>query len=289
MAFVTNNESPLIESPELVFDINRITNILIKDQRFNIKAYKGKKGVEYDYEQLGALTYLLSISINTSAWTYASTPAAEAISSSTEMTQPTKTMITTSTAPAAATEKEQKYNQKIDKLSETIKRIFTSIEDSGASHLRRTQAKEELEALHYRIVYSIRTKPPPKKNLFDAFAITDTNNTTGGIGGWKGDGQSRSFIDRFLARNRIGGGENGESGGGDKNGNGNGNGNEDNVVDMDVDVDLNQDQDQGGNKDVDVDMNGSRHDNVNGDDKKGKEDDNFSVVNGEEVEFAISS
>ena len=44
-----------------------------------------------------------------------------------------------------------------------IKKIFTSIEDSGVSHLKRTLAKEGLEALHYRVLYSVRSKPQPRR------------------------------------------------------------------------------------------------------------------------------
>lgn len=54
----------------------------------------------------------------------------------------------------------------MDALADRIRKIFTAIEDSGVSHLKRTLAKEGLEALHYRVLYSVRSKPPPKKPLF---------------------------------------------------------------------------------------------------------------------------
>ena len=159
IAFLTSDMGPLTEPQETLFDLRRITAVLVGDQRFNIKAYKMKRNNQYDYEELAATTTLLNVAIN--PWTNKS----EAV-----------------------------FNQDVDQLADRIKRIFTSIEDSGASHLRRTQAKEELEALHYRIVYSVRTKPPPKKSIFGVFESG---------GGWQGDHRTASFLDGFLSRAKV--------------------------------------------------------------------------------------
>ena len=125
----------------------------------------------YDYEELAATTVLLNISIATY-----NTPL------STSMDEPS-------------------FNADVDRLADRIKKLFTSIEDSGASHLRRTQAKAGLEALHYRLVYSVRTRPPPKKSMFGAH--------DGVGGGWQGDHRSSSFLEKFLK-----GKKGGDSGGG---------------------------------------------------------------------------
>ncbi|KAI9887930.1 MAG: hypothetical protein M1823_000319 [Watsoniomyces obsoletus] len=61
---------------------------------------------------------------------------------------------------------EQEYNQEIDILATQIKGMFTRISDTGASHMTRTEAKEVLNRVYYRLIYSVRTKPRPKKNLF---------------------------------------------------------------------------------------------------------------------------
>lgn len=121
-------------------DLNMIINLL-KDQRFNIKLYKGKGNPEYDYGELSAVTALLNIAID-SGWSALAFPTREA---------------------------ERKFNADVDRLADRVKKIFVSIQDSGASHLKRTLAKEALETLHYRIVYSVRSKPPPKITLLGDF------------------------------------------------------------------------------------------------------------------------
>lgn len=140
VAFLTQDPSPLTEPPEKVLDLKRLTMLLIRDERFQMKAYKGKG--DYDYGQLSAITMLLNVAVDSSLLDLKYNDA----------------------------ECENDFNAAIDKLAAQIKRIFSSIEDSGASHLKRMLAKEALEALHYRIVYSVRSRPPPKKNLFKTYA-----------------------------------------------------------------------------------------------------------------------
>ncbi|KAA8643471.1 uncharacterized protein ATNIH1004_010240 [Aspergillus tanneri] len=137
LSFVLSDPAPLTETPDTMLYLRRIIDLL-KDRRFDIKRYKGKNQAEYDYGELGAITFLLNTIVD-SGWS--------------GMNFSTK-------------EVKRQFNSEIDTLADRIKKIFTSIEDSGASHLKRTLAKEALEALHYRIVYSVRTKPPPKKSIF---------------------------------------------------------------------------------------------------------------------------
>ena len=61
---------------------------------------------------------------------------------------------------------EKAFNDSIDALAAKIKSMFMQIIDSGAANMRRTEAKEVLEGLHSRLVYAVRTKPPPKKMIF---------------------------------------------------------------------------------------------------------------------------
>jgi hypothetical protein len=61
---------------------------------------------------------------------------------------------------------ERHFNHQVDILAERVKSIMTSIADTGASHMRRTEAKEALNALHFRLLYAVRTKPRPKKSVF---------------------------------------------------------------------------------------------------------------------------
>jgi hypothetical protein len=68
------------------------------------------------------------------------------------------------TFPDPATERA--FNHQVDILAERVKSIITSIADTGASHMRRTEAKEALNALHFRLLFGVRTKPRPKKSVF---------------------------------------------------------------------------------------------------------------------------
>jgi hypothetical protein len=61
---------------------------------------------------------------------------------------------------------EKEFNAAIDKLASQLKTNFSSMKECGASHLKRMLAKGALETLHYRLVYSVRSKPPPKKTPF---------------------------------------------------------------------------------------------------------------------------
>jgi len=58
------------------------------------------------------------------------------------------------------------FNEDVDSLSSKIKSMFSDIIDTGASHMKRTEAKEVLEGFQRRLEYSIRTKPKPKKSIF---------------------------------------------------------------------------------------------------------------------------
>lgn len=51
-------------------------------------------------------------------------------------------------------------------LAQKINAMFASIVDTGASHMKRTDAKEVLEAFHSRLLYAVRTEPKPKSMMF---------------------------------------------------------------------------------------------------------------------------
>ncbi|KAL9103640.1 MAG: hypothetical protein Q9163_001335 [Psora crenata] len=68
--------------------------------------------------------------------------------------------------PTMTAVEERAFNDSIDALAAKIKSMFMQIIDSGASNLRRTEAKEVLEGLHSRLLYAVRTRPPPRKNIF---------------------------------------------------------------------------------------------------------------------------
>lgn len=102
---------------------------------------------DYDYGELSATCVLLDVVINTGLYDLGDKQVDTA----------------------------KEFDAAIDQLAAQIKKIFSSIEDTGASHLKRMLAKEALEALHYRVIYSVRSKPPPKKTLFQSHARENGN------------------------------------------------------------------------------------------------------------------
>jgi len=58
------------------------------------------------------------------------------------------------------------FNRDIDLIAANLKVMFTQIIDSGLSNIRRTEAKEVLEATYARLVFAVRTKRPPKTSIF---------------------------------------------------------------------------------------------------------------------------
>lgn len=137
VAFLLKDPTPLSEPPEKVLDLKRLAMFLVRDERFHLKLWKGKD--DYDYGELIAIAMLLEIVLN--SFPYDS----ECVT-------------------------EQEFNKTIDNLALQIKKIFSSIENKGASHLKRLAAKDVLEALHYRVIFSVRSKPPPKKTPFKTLA-----------------------------------------------------------------------------------------------------------------------
>ncbi|KAI9711505.1 MAG: hypothetical protein M1820_002068 [Bogoriella megaspora] len=58
------------------------------------------------------------------------------------------------------------FNQGIDEIANEVTRVHNRIVDTGASHMKRTEAKNALERLKYRLEFAVRTKRRPKKNVF---------------------------------------------------------------------------------------------------------------------------
>ena len=69
-------------------------------------------------------------------------------------------------SPESAKEDKAAFDRDVDILATKIRAMFTQIIDTSASHMKRTEAKEILEAFHSRLLFAVRTRPPPKKKVF---------------------------------------------------------------------------------------------------------------------------
>jgi hypothetical protein len=63
--------------------------------------------------------------------------------------------------------REETFNQEIDILGARIKMIWSSINDGGTAFISRSEAKEVMESVRYRLTYAVRTKQKPKESVFD--------------------------------------------------------------------------------------------------------------------------
>ncbi|EGC49093.1 conserved hypothetical protein [Histoplasma capsulatum var. duboisii H88] len=127
-----------------LFDLPSLTKYLKHDLRFNTNMRSNGSNDQFNFWELHALTSILDIAIDSGT-----------------------------TIPSFVNENgdvdrgaEHQFNAAIDDLADCIKAIFSAIRDSGASHLRRSETRERLQALYYRLTYGVRTKPRPPKQWF---------------------------------------------------------------------------------------------------------------------------
>lgn len=98
---------------------------------------------------------------------------------------------------------ENTFNAQVDDLADKIRDMFTSIADAGASHMKKTEAKDALQALHNRILFAVRTRVRRKKHVFDQsekFVANQRLNEAEYIG-QESDG--RDFMRRFLKKPEL--------------------------------------------------------------------------------------
>ena len=93
--------------------------------------------------------------------------------------------------PFPSKESEIDFNRSIDALSQQITTLHNGIVDTGASHMKRTEAKNALERLKFRLEFSVRTKPKPKKNVFGDLV---------GRSNLDGHGQDADVMTKFLGK-----------------------------------------------------------------------------------------
>lgn len=84
-------------------------------------------------------------------------------------------------------EDEHDFDHNVDLLSEQVDAIWTSITDSGASHMNRTEAKNSLDAFIRRLKHAVRLRPTAKISVFGE-SVFDQDQLAKGS----------EFMNRFL-------------------------------------------------------------------------------------------
>lgn len=156
LAFFFEDPSYLSKAPQDLLNLDTVTDHLLR-RAFDIK-------VDTDYAQLAARISILDIGID------------HGISSVDMCDLPN----------------EASFNREVDSLAKQIKAMFTGLIDSGASHMSRTEAKEVLRIVHYRLIYAVRTIQEPKSSLFGSV-------TTGQQGGTQ---HNTKAIAEYLSHSR---------------------------------------------------------------------------------------
>ncbi|KAL8654358.1 MAG: hypothetical protein Q9210_001553 [Variospora velana] len=59
------------------------------------------------------------------------------------------------------------FDKGVDTVAQKIKAMFNQINDTGAAHMKRTDAKQSLESFHSTLVYAVRTKQKAKGGIWD--------------------------------------------------------------------------------------------------------------------------
>jgi hypothetical protein len=62
---------------------------------------------------------------------------------------------------------ENNFNANVDALGARIRDICYSINDAGAAFISRIDAKEVMEGVRHRLIYTVRTRTKPKQGVFD--------------------------------------------------------------------------------------------------------------------------
>jgi len=89
------------------------------------------------------------------------------------------------------------FNRSVDRLADAVRATFISIVDTGASHMSRTEAKDVLQALYWRLLYSVRTEVRPKKNIFDPKTGKTRDGET-----MRAEERGRDFLKNFLGKQK---------------------------------------------------------------------------------------
>ncbi|TRX98401.1 hypothetical protein FHL15_000475 [Xylaria flabelliformis] len=114
--------------------------------------FKSTNRVDFDYERLRALTTLLDIVIDRADFMRPTTTTTNGTSAISEGDLPNP-------EDAAA---EQKFNAEVDLLAARVKVIHDRIRDKAS----RKNVKLSLLGLEKRLKYAVRTRPPPRREIF---------------------------------------------------------------------------------------------------------------------------
>jgi hypothetical protein len=142
MCFFFNDVSYAAEHPHTVFDLHKFMDRL-EEPVFDIND-------KTDYQQLAALVLLLDVAVDDGRNEYLDLTSRSAAES---------------------------FDQDVDDLVMTIKDVVKGIGSPGAAFISRIEAKEALELVSQRIADTLRSRPKPKKSVFDGIHLKEEDHS----------------------------------------------------------------------------------------------------------------
>ncbi|OAL35570.1 hypothetical protein AYO20_05189 [Fonsecaea nubica] len=147
--------------------LQRLAEHVSKSPDFDTRRRKGPSTI--DYAALRARTHILDIAISDGG-------------------RP---------AEFASRADEASFNKSVDHLANAVEATLVAIIDTGASHMTRTECKDVLHALYWRLLYSVRTESRPKRHIFDGKAgkLRDAEEL-------RVEERGKDFMSRFLEKTK---------------------------------------------------------------------------------------
>lgn len=123
-----------------------------------------------NFGELNALISLLDIVIHDGSYLYRAyllAPSPSPSSSTSALLPTSTTLVSPSMTPSPASEAEAriKYDEDIDVLIKKLKVLHDKISDNTL--VSKKEAKLALDGMMKRLTYTVRSRPPPKTNIFD--------------------------------------------------------------------------------------------------------------------------
>jgi hypothetical protein len=81
-------------------------------------------------------------------------------------------------------------NAEVDELSHKIKHMWSNIHEQGAAYMSRLEARVQLRDFERKLQHVVRTRPPPKQDIFGLRATEDELDRP----------KQQEFMKRFFAK-----------------------------------------------------------------------------------------
>lgn len=156
--FVFDDPHRAFSPPEATFSVRSVIDRLDQADEFVIDR------TNTDYFELLALSEMLSVAVGDG-----SPPTGD-------------------TTPDAV----KHYNTEVDELAHRIRFMWSNIHEQGAAYMSRLEVRVQLRDFERKLQHVVRTRPPPKEDIFGLHATEDEIERP----------KQQQFMKRFLAKKK---------------------------------------------------------------------------------------